>query len=420
MFCGMNFKKRIKLVFNNPHNPNESMGEIFSFNTKSGDVVAHLSLTWDARLWFAYADGKGEWHNHYFPMFFNTYTRGIEPNIVIDFCFDGKRVIWSQNDFVHTFSLPERIFFQYVAEFPASKSELYDLIKNRVIMSESRLVEQRSENPPKTVDIIVCAYKASHWLELSMNTLCMTYGQAKQRNFDLKQIILIDNNPLEEETLKVKKIAEQVRKDYGVDVLYQKNEDERYVSNRPTAVVLGIQLSTADIILNIDSDTVFTGSEWLTTFDHYIEFPSIVGASSFYHAANTKRIRNASFLCPRTTPHFVHFRADYLKKKVKTVPDLFDDLDLSFKYKNVNIGIVGFHFSKLFLEVFSDHERFMVLDKWPSYFVHAKARSFEEVHRKTMIHQRISVVDEAILKRVTNPELLKYIEEKTSMMMEDA
>lgn len=384
----MIFSKKISVKFKNTNDPNCSMGRLITFY-RNNEVCAHLSLTWECKLWFAfYRRVNKEWSDFYLYQNFNEIL--FSDTNEFHFIYDDEQdfVILKQNNIIEKIELEgNKVPLNDVRFLENFNDHKMDIKNNVFEICESDLVVDHKDKEI-FFDMILCGYKAFNWLELCLTSLLETYIAFPASSAKLKKFIYCDNNYGVDLQISKRIIEDFGRKakDY-FEVIYFENLDKTYCHNRISGVNQAVKLSNSEIITMIDSDVIFLYPEWL---DYYKNFNSLgvdcVG--EILKSMNTDRIRHASFLLPRLNPCFLSFRASYLKEAIRKDENILGDYTLSVQYYNLNINMVGFHFSHIYLDMISNNMNIFVFGI-PSLIYHVQSGSFEEFHNECMKKEKI-------------------------------
>lgn len=360
------YSKKFKITFNRPDDPNLSMGDLLVFCKQNGDPVAHLGITWQSKLWFGYHDGR-KWKDITFPFRFNSFQYEKSKSYCFDFVLNGNKIIWKQSNLINSAELSRQIKFDHVKVMQDfNLNEPTSINENKIEFLNSILVQEISSiaTPVKDFDIIIIGYKSLEFLPLCLENLIGTYLDSDINKPELKKIIYCDNNQEKIDIKKSKNIIDSIKLQNKLpfELVYVKNNDNRYCSNRLTATKLALEKSQSEVVTLLDSDVIMLNSLWLETYSYLYDFGPAVGCSTLDHSRGGGNTRDSSIILHRILPFFSHFRSNFLKKSIKEDQHILNDFKIETNYKNITMGLMGFHFSKLFLDILSNKCLFYVMD----------------------------------------------------------
>ena len=376
------FNQTINFKFLKPADPNRSIGKLISFKN-NGETIAHLSLTWESRLWFAYSI-KDKFKNVYFPSLFNDYqqTDGFK-NFQIH--LDKKRLLIIQENFEFETEIDCEIDFDEIVCFEDfNQEEIENIISNEYSLSKFEIQEE-TRNIIET-DVILTIYKSFEHINNMIDSMFKTIN----RNIiNIINIIFCDNSTEERDIQKCKDIFEKQKNKYqSANWVYFKNDDETYVHSRITGLNKSLYFCKSEVISIFDTDIIFLSNQWCQTYRFYNQFDNATGCGVIPDQTNSNYYRDGYIVLRRFHPFFFHAKRDYLKKKVAKNEDYFGDFKLKTQYKNIEMNYMGLHFAGVYAEAKCDSDCLfkIIPEKYFLGFNKLNSVSFKEYNSIFVLH----------------------------------
>jgi len=355
-----NYSKKIKIKFNDPFNPFTSMGRLISFYNEVGDVTAHLSLTWESHLWFAYYSKKDKcWKD--LKSLGTLFSFCVPKDDIYEFNFiiDDCKVIITQHSDIQEYDLDHNIQFEdvrYLENFDNFEAEaIPDLVEINLEKTEISFLDcdlsftQDVVHNKKKIDVVIIGFRTKRFLPICLDLFYETYNSEK---IEIGNIIFCNNNIDEDEYKVEEDIIKRFCNENNFNLKMIKGLSNVYCDSRVTATKQALPLCSNDFVILLEPDTFLLNDKWnllFDKFDNYKDINIIAGIQSSF--APSTRMRTSMGFLPRMMPCFLISKTKFLQDKLKNDPDIFGDYSISFSMESISILLMGMHFTKLYLDM---------------------------------------------------------------------